>query len=507
MAVKSNYRIYISTFIIIILAIVSISIFYRYINEEKLWNKAIELNDSYSYNEYINKYPSGKYFKIALTKYDSIFWAKTVNARSFEAYQYYINKNKNGIHILAAKRIIRKLYELPVLDSWRIDKHNFIFFPNHEKFLIATTYSKENEVVQIKIFQCEFDRINTNENVWRLIGKSEEVGAYCAEATYILKTNKKSVILSSFNLGGAHCIDNYFITKLDSIGNIQIETHSDALADVKRSENSIIATEYYNRVEFFMNNQDIDYRIIERSEMAPSNSVKLYFKYSDRRIVASNSEYINITVGQTIAFIPDGNDGGIKSDFNSGHINIYTDINSGDILPSCANEVWPGNSIKIDTCGDFKFLLTGYGGAATMYSDGTYYPTFNVKVSKIENKPTSSTQAKNEQNKQSAQTTIYQRSNRDYFVSESAVHEFLSRHSFKSDDGSRLTYSPGSLTISYNRGRMTFININIRIVNKDEAVVSAMEINSGRTLRVYLNAEYGSIVDMNDNSTTFQAQN
>ena len=499
MAAKYNYRIYIFTGIIIILAIVSI--FYRYINEEKLWNKAKELNDSYSYNEYIEKYPSGKYFKFALAKYDSIFWVKTVNTKSFEAYQYYINHNIKGVHILTAKKIIKKLYELPVLDSWRIDKHNFIFFPNHEKFLIATTYSKDNYDVQIKIFQCEFDRINTNENIWRLIGKSEEVGAFRAESTYILKTNLNSLVLSSFNLGGAHGISNYFITRLDSIGNLQIETHSNALAEVKISESSIITTEDFKRIEYFMSNQDIDYKIIERSEMAPSNSVKLYFKYSNGRIVASNSEYININVGQTIAFIPDGTEGGIKSDFNSGHIQIYSDI------PPCyGNEVEYGNYITMDKCGDFKFLLTSYG-AATMYSDGTYYPTFNVNVSKIENKPTSSTQAKNEQNTQSGQRTIYQRSNRDYFVSESAVHEFLSRHSFKSDDGSRLSYSPGSLMLSYSGGRMTFINIEIRIVNKDEAVVSAMEVSSGRTLRIYLNAAYGSIVDMNDNSTSFQAQN
>ena len=105
------------------------------------------------------------------------------------------------------------------------------------------------------------------------------------------------------------------------------------------------------------------------------------------------------------------------------------------------------------------------------------------------------------------QTRGYQRSNRDYFTCTSAVQEFLSRRSFKSDDGSRLSYSIGDLTISNSRSRLRFTNIEIRIVSQDVAMLSAMDVASGRTMRIRINAAYGEIVDLNDNSTSFQTVN
>jgi len=512
-SIKQSYKIVIVSVIIAIVFLLFLVFNYQHRADETFWDSVKLKNTSLSYQEYLKTYPNGKHFKVAAIKYDSALWSETEKMLSFEAYQTYIDKNKQGTHVLEAKKIIQKLHELPILKGWKIEKSNYVFFPNKEKFLITTTTKAKNEydkIIQINVFQCEYDRIYSNENVWSPIKKSEEVEAYQPESTYLLKTNSNALLLSVFNNGGAHGISNYFITKLDSIGNVQVETHSDPLAEIKGDDNSIIATEYIERLEYHIVNQEIKCKVIERSDMASSNAIKLYFKYNSGEIVASNNSYININVGQTIAFIPEGTEGGLRSDFNSGNINIYTDVWGGELSTCDANEVWPGNSIKLDKCGIFKFLLYSPYCSNTVYSDGTYNPTFYVNVSVAENKPITNTQSKSvgqNSTQSSACTGGYQRSNRDYFTCTSAVHEFLSRHSFKSDDGSRLSYSIGDLTISYSRGKLRFTNIEIRIVSQDVAILSAMDVGSGRTLRIRINAAYGEIVDLNDNSTSFQAVN
>jgi len=155
---------------------------------------------------------------------------------------------------------------------------------------------------------------------------------------------------------------------------------------------------------------------------------------------------------------------------------------------------------------------SGFDDYKNSFPNGKYIAEANSMIEYFKSiekeNQTNSTNSNNvTSNNQSSSSRGYQRSNRDYFTCESAVHEFLSNHSFRSDDGSSLSYSIGDLTIIYSSGRLRFTNIEVKIQNQDLAVVSATDIGSGRTLRIQLNAAYGSIVDMNDNSTSFQAVN
>ena len=517
---------------VIIVAVIAVILFasivtYKRTKENNAWELATKMNSSTSYEDYLKSYPIGKYKIKADRLYDQSLWTETVKVSYFEAYQSYLNKIPNGFHIAEAKKILEKSKELPLLKGRLIEKKDLIIFLNHQRFLVVGStkkINKETTKVQTIIYKCDINKIKTGENIWKLIWKTKDVEAFRYESLYVLKTNNSALILSGYNNGGAYGLSSFFVLRLNLNGKVEKDNNLEYLRseNVVIKDNSIVATEDLRRTEYIVIGDEITQKIIVRSDMAHEGAIKVYFHLNeDGEISPSSNNLLNLKIGQTIAFIPDNEK--TKIAFNKGDIGIFTDNwhVDGSAISTCeADRVRSGNDFKLDKIGECHFLVFNEQNPNISYStviEPEYQPTFTVLVSKpitqSENRiqsvqnTQSTSNSRTVTNTQSSTSGGYRRSNRDYFAGESAVHEFLSRHSFVSNDGSRLSYSIGDLTITYNRGRLRFTNIEVRIYNQDVAVVSATDIGSGRTLRIKLNATYGSIVDMNDNSMSFQAVN
>jgi hypothetical protein len=92
-------------------------------------------------------------------------------------------------------------------------------------------------------------------------------------------------------------------------------------------------------------------------------------------------------------------------------------------------------------------------------------------------------------------TKSYNRTYRDYFESESAIHEFLSNHTFVSSDGSKLTYSIGELIIKFPSSRLQLINPNILSYNQDRAIIRLMSTQANVSIKFTIDASNGTITD------------
>lgn len=512
--------------ILVVLLIISI-IIYNNRKQSKLWEQAKVTNTSESYQKYLESYPDGEYKITADSMYDQALWKEAVDSSFFEVFQSYINKRPKGIHTDEAKKIMQKSNELPSLNGFSIGKKELLIFKNHERFLIVGISKRIDESsvkTQLIIYRCNNKKILTNESIWKIAWKSPVEEAYKYESLYVLNTDKAALILSGYNNGGAYGLSSYFVVKFDDNGKITPDTQIEGVRsqNVIKKDKTLTIIEDCKRTDYQVVNDIISQKITLRSDMAPAGAVKATFKVTDsQEITSTNRNEFELKVGQSIAFIPSNQS--TRDAFNAGDISIFTDAwhenGNGNGISTCEGDrVSPGNSFKFDKEGIFHFLIYNDQNPSIYSTDYTenYEPTFTVRVSSPASQSSNRVQTTNQSTSSNTQTNTtkanpinskgYERTSRDYFTCESAVHEFLSRHSFVSRDGSRLSYSIGQLTISYNGGRLQFTNIQVRVQNRDEAIILATDLGSGVKMRIYLNSAQGSIVDMNDNNA-FQAIN
>ena len=461
----------------------------------------------------MNSYPKGKNFKVAFAKFDSAFWSETLQSKNFDDYQIYLDKNPQGTHINEAKKILQKLNSLPILSKgWKIKNKELIKFNNHKVFLIISSYREitDDDTYQIKInnhynsykvsiYKCDENRINSNHNIWTLEAETKNESTFRPNI-YFLKAKNSALIFYTEFFG-------YYQIAIDSHGKVKIhdKIHEELTNGIMSiTDKSITFNENLKKTQYIIEDDTIKTKLTQKSDMAPENAVKLHFSINRKNNTSTDNESIEINVGQTVAFVPE--DEKTRKLFNSGALTIYSDAEVG-VGSTLVTEVNTGNYFKFEKEGVVHFSIEK-NIMSNNVEVASFSKTFTVTAKEIQHpSKVVAVQNSTQSNTQSTQRGGYQRSNRDYFTCTSAVHEFLSRHSFKSDDGSRLSYSVGDLTISYNGGRLRFTNIEIRIASQDVAILSAMDVGSGRTLRIRINAAYGEIVDVNDRSTSFQAVN
>jgi hypothetical protein len=511
---------------VIIVAVIAVILFasivtYKRTKENNAWESAIKMNRSTSYEDYIKLYPNGRYKIKADSLFENAFWKEVNDSNFIESYRNYKIKFPNGRFISNVDSIEHKWATVPNIKGRITVNNEIITFHNKDNYLIAESFNG-NKTVQLLVYKSDMKKLHSKDNLWRFVWKSKEQmqldnNFHKHKSLTILKTKNEALIVSEYH--GEFKFEDfaYFVVKINSSGKIELDKDIESsFEDAEKKENSISITGMLRRIDYSIKNEKITKNIIRRSDMAPKGAVKALFRFdSGNFIMPINKNIYDLNVGQTIAFIPDNE--ATKIAFDKGDINIYTDMwheDGSGVDTSESSKVWPGNSIKFDKAGEFHFLIFNDINPNNLIYQIDYRPNFTVNVSRPVSQSSSTTKSgqsiSNSQtatNTQSSTSGGYHRSNRDYFMGESAVHEFLSRHSFVSNDGSRLSYSIGDLTITYNRGRLRFTNIEVRIYSQDVAVVSATDIGSGRTLRIKLNATYGSIVDMNDNSMSFQAVN
>lgn len=127
----------------------------------------------------------------------------------------------------------------------------------------------------------------------------------------------------------------------------------------------------------FQGEQFIDSKI-SASNLSPSDAVQVNFKLdTSGNIVLLGQDTLNMSVGQTIAFIPA--DDRTTQSFNQGFIGIYSDAwNNGSPLNlSDSDRLWKGNSYKFTQSGEVHFLLISNAKTNSVPFDN---PTPNITV-------------------------------------------------------------------------------------------------------------------------------
>jgi len=101
----------------------------------------------------------------------------------------------------------------------------------------------------------------------------------------------------------------------------------------------------------------------------------------------------------------------------------------------------------------------------------------------------------------------FQRSYRDNFSCRSAVFEFLANHTFKSSDGTRITYDMSTLSLTFSSGKSAFFtNVELIGYNQNIARIRAICTNvSGYSATFTLNASSGTVTD--SDGTLYRAVN
>ena len=510
---KTNIKKNLPVIIVPVIAVILFAsiVIYKRTKENNAWELATKTNSSTSYEDYLKSYPNGKYKIKADSLFENAFWKEVNDSNFIESYRNYKIKFPNGRFISNVDSIEHKWATVPNIKGRITVNKEIITFHNKDNYLVTESFNG-NKTVQLLVYKSDMKKLHSKDNLWSFVWKSKEQKQLSSsfekyKSIMILKTKDEALIVSEYNGYYRYEEVGYLVVRINSSGKIELDKDIvPSMGDAKKTQNSLSISEMYSIIKYSINNDKITKKIIHRSEMTPKGAITALFRMdSGNLILAVNKDTYDLNVGQTIAFIP--NDEATKIAFDKGVINLYLgEGDDGFVVPGPTEYLKIfDNSIKYDKAGIFHVF---------MEIDGSNCLTFIINVSNPVSQSTTTTksaqQISNSQsatNTQSSTSGGYHRSNRDYFMGESAVHEFLSRHSFVSNDGSRLSYSIGDLTITYNRGRLRFTNIEVRIYNQDVAVVSATDIGSGRTLRIKLNATYGSIVDMNDNSMSFQAVN
>ncbi|WML54337.1 hypothetical protein RCG17_06735 [Neobacillus sp. PS3-12] len=116
------------------------------------------------------------------------------------------------------------------------------------------------------------------------------------------------------------------------------------------------------------------------ADLSPDGAVQVNFKLDNNgNIVLLGQEYLSMSVGQTIAFIPA--DERTREAFNQGIIGIYSDAwnNGSPLNTSNSDRLWKGNSYTFDKSGEVHFLLVTDEKSATIPFENPI-PTITINV-------------------------------------------------------------------------------------------------------------------------------
>ncbi len=187
----------------------------------------------------------------------------------------------------------------------------------------------------------------------QLIWESELVEGYLFEKFDILKSSNNALITSSYNLGGAHALTNYFVINLDKSGNIKTENNLEQYGWIELIGKSLTIYESNQNLVYKIKKNKIVKSIVTRDNMSPPNSVKAYLKIENKKIVGINN-ILNVKVNENIAIIPV--DDYSRSRFINGGISIYN-IENNDFSLCEANRIKYGNSCQFYEKGVFQIVL------------------------------------------------------------------------------------------------------------------------------------------------------
>ena len=104
-------------------------IFFRKQNEEADWEKVCSANTDYAYDQYLKKYPNGRYVfeasRLAEKLRDEGAWRQALNSRSIAAYKSYLNNFPHGKYVEEAKKRLMDFESPKGIASIQVNKYKW----------------------------------------------------------------------------------------------------------------------------------------------------------------------------------------------------------------------------------------------------------------------------------------------------------------------------------------------------------------------------------------------
>ena len=250
--------------------------------------------------------------------------------------------------------------------TWKSVKKKIISFTNGKKYQVDMMLKTMMDIEEYKFYKLRVKELKNGKEA-RVIWESNAEEGQHFEGLYMISSEKSAAISGVFNLGGAHCLNNYFVLMLSSDGKIYPINNLHQYGFVEQKSQELIVNDLNQKIVFSKSESDIIKTLYTRDQMGPSNAIPIYFSLSGEKIVVKNP-HMQCRVGQSISFIPSNEN--TRKRFNSGEINISTDSeydeqwdfeNSdwSDYSPSPYDSIESGNSYTFEKAGTFHFLLCG----------------------------------------------------------------------------------------------------------------------------------------------------
>jgi len=280
------------------------------------------------------------------------------------------SKNKNNTASQATTPAVKKtvIFNQSTVDQlypgWVLKLNQLIKYPDHDVVVVGlqkegSTWGREGKVVVL-----QSDSVgNWSANWSGDILTGEEFPFYEFQSMAVLKSTskKQAIAVVAADTGGSTGFGQVITLLIGENGKTSLKKTFDVNAmSVEQKDTKIVVSgdQQFGTHELSFNEEQFVDSKTSASDLSPDGAVQVNFKLDPNEdIVLLGQDTLNMSVGQTISFIPA--DDKTRAAFEQGIIGIYSDAwNSGAPLnTSNSDRLWEGNSYTFDHGGEVHFLL------------------------------------------------------------------------------------------------------------------------------------------------------
>lgn len=279
--------------------------------------------------------------------------------------------------------------------GWRIEEKELVTLSRDLAYLVVGASRLNYDVADAgpghlrhrvgQVFALRWMKHNAD-NPWLNMWQSPEVDSWLFDDSpliygiFSVQSEKAALAVFEFNLGGAKGISR---TMAFVLSKDDVRLHKDLIAGattVETADETITITSEEGKYILSLNNNEFAAQKMPLSEMTEPGAVEAHFLLGSEGVVAASNPVITVSVGDTVAFVPQ--DKATAEAFDAGRIAIYTDAWNGPPLSlSEANRLKVGNSYTFTRTGLAHFHISHGDYMDRSWGDRFEpKPTFTVMV-------------------------------------------------------------------------------------------------------------------------------
>ncbi|MBM7654562.1 hypothetical protein [Neobacillus cucumis] len=278
---------------------------------------------------------------------------------------------------------IDKLYP-----GWVLKLNQSIKLSEHDLVVAGLQKGQGAWQTQGRVVVLQFDNVSGNwETKWSgsILSDNKDFPYYEFQSIAVVKSNsqKRALAVVAADCGGSTGYGQAIALTIDDGGASILKGKFDINEMALKQEGNTIklsGDQQFGTHQLSLQGEQFVDSKTSSSDLSPDGAVQVNFKLdANGDIVLLGQDYLSMSVGQTIAFIPA--DEKTTQAFNQGIIGIYSDAwnNSAPLNLSNSDRLWKGNSYTFDKGGEAHFLLVTDEKSATIPFDNPE-PTITINV-------------------------------------------------------------------------------------------------------------------------------